>query len=311
MAAQFSDEQDTALRTEAMRFLQLRTHDGVLPISREELGEFRFQGEPFALIDRQRGIRKPAVLNSALSISTKYTPPGKPKPYDDQIVPDSPILRYKWRGTDPDHPENRALREAFRQQKPLIWFFGVDVGVFLPVFPVYLIAEEPEQHQFVVSLDPAVTPELGGSGAENKAAIAIRQYVTVETKRRVHQPLFRANVLRAYRTRCAVCAIAHAELLDAAHIIPDSDPLGIPETRNGMALCKIHHAAYDSRILGVRPDLRIQIRDDILTEVDGPMLEYGLKELHGKRLMTVPRLTADKPDPELLATAYDRFLQAG
>ena len=43
--------------------------------------------------------------------------------------------------------------------------------------------------------------------------------------------------------------------------------------RNGLALCKIHHAAYDSRILGVSPDLVVQIRADILDETDGPLLE--------------------------------------
>ena len=94
----FSDEEDTALRADAIRFLELRTNDGAIPITRAELAEFTFKGEPFPLIDRQRGIRKPAVLRSALSISTKYTRPGQSRPYDDQIMSNSPVLRYKWRG---------------------------------------------------------------------------------------------------------------------------------------------------------------------------------------------------------------------
>ncbi|MGF1661890.1 MAG: HNH endonuclease, partial [Kineosporiaceae bacterium] len=39
-------------------------------------------------------------------------------------------------------------------------------------------------------------------------------------RRRLHQPVFRARVIQAYTTRCAVCALAHASLLDAAHIAP-------------------------------------------------------------------------------------------
>lgn len=88
-------------------------------------------------------------------------------------------------------------------------------------------------------------------------------------------------MLRAYQTACAICHLRHAELLDAAHILPDGHPRGLPVVPNGMAMCKIHHAAYDANILGVRPDLQIEIRTDILEEVDGPMLRYGIQDMQG------------------------------
>lgn len=81
--------------------------------------------------------------------------------------------------------------------------------------------------------------------------------------------------------------------------------------RNGMALCKIHHAAYDRHILGVRPDLIVEIRADLLAEIDGPMLRYGLQERHRQPLMAVPRSRAERPDPELLAVSYATFRAAG
>ena len=34
--------------------------------------------------------------------------------------------------------------------------------------------------------------------------------------------------MRAYRECCAVCRLRHAELLDAAHILPDGHPKGEP-----------------------------------------------------------------------------------
>lgn len=84
----------------------VRTDDGCEPISSAHLVDFTFDGEPLRLMDVQRGIRKPAVLDAALSIRTVYTPEGKDRPYDDEPGPDG-MLRYTWRGDDPDHPENR------------------------------------------------------------------------------------------------------------------------------------------------------------------------------------------------------------
>ena len=63
--------------------------------------------------------------------------------------------------------------------------------------------------------------------------------------------------------RLIVCRLRHWELLDAAHILPDKHPLGEPVVPNGLALCKLHHAAFDADILGVRPDLRIERRDQV------------------------------------------------
>ncbi|WP_420855822.1 HNH endonuclease [Thermoactinospora rubra] len=107
-----------------------------------------------------------------------------------------------------------------------------------------------------------------------------------------------------------MCHLRHLSLLDAAHIIPDREERGVPAVSNGLALCKIHHAAYDQHILGIRPDLVIEVRSDILEEIDGPMLKHGLQEMHGLRLV-VPRRRADRPKPELIEERYERFRAAG
>ncbi|CAN7479968.1 HNH endonuclease [Knoellia sp. LjRoot47] len=252
-------------------------------------------------MDMQRGIRKPAVLDAALSFRTVYRPDGAIRPYDDAVGSDG-LIRYKYRGTDPQHPENRGLRVAMERRLPLIWFFGVGPGVYLPTFPVFIVGEEPKQLQFSVD---AVS---GGSlNPESPLEETLRRYITVETKRRLHQPIFRATVMRAYDTRCAVCALGHSSLLDAAHIVPDREEGGVAAVRNGLALCKIHHAALDARILGVRPDYVVQIRADLLDEIDGPMLKHGLQERHGQPLMVLPRSHRERPDPLLLEQSYANF----
>ncbi len=75
-----------------------------------------------------------------------------------------------------------------------------------------------------------------------------RRWVQAQTRRRLHQPVFRAQVIQAYGRRCAICSLRHVELLDAAHIIPDSETGGDAIVTNGLALCKIHHAAYDNNV---------------------------------------------------------------
>lgn len=285
-----------------MEWLAARTNDGRDPLTTEELKEFTFDGERFLLMDPQRGIRKPAVLASALAIRTVWRPEGAPRPYEDAIAADG-LVRYKWRGDDPHHPENRALRAAMDAQQPLIWFWGVAEALYQVIYPVYLVGEELRQQQFVVATDGLQHLRPTDSPLDE----VVRRYLRSETLRRLHQPVFRSMVMRAYRERCAVCSLRHNELLDAAHIVEDRHDLGVAAVRNGLALCKIHHAAYDSRILGVRPDLVVEIRADILEETDGPLLEHGLKGLHGMPLRVVPSSRSQRPDVELLTLRYDRF----
>lgn len=288
-----------------MAWLTVRTNDGLDSIPSAELRDFMFDGRRTPLLDMQRGIRKPAALESALSIRTVYRPEGATRPYEDSAGADG-LIRYQWRGHDANHAENRALRAAMTARVPLIWFFGVGPGRYLPIFPVFLVAEEPSLHQFVV--DPDVAPGL--IRPDSPVEEHLKRYIVRETKQRVHQPVFRATVMRAYETRCAVCALRHGQLLDAAHIVPDSDDRGVASVRNGLALCKIHHAAFDAQILGIRPDHVVQIRSDLLDEIDGPMLQHGLKERHNQRLMVLPAARRERPDPELLEIEYARFRDA-
>ncbi len=78
---------------------------------------------------------------------------------------------------------------------------------------------------------------------------------------------------------------------------------------NGLALCSIHHRAFDRNVLGIRPDLVIDVRREVLEEIDGPMLRHGLQEMRGVRIR-VPRAVAAKPDPSRLEERYAQFRAA-
>jgi putative restriction endonuclease len=168
-------------------------------------------------------------------------------------------------------------------------------------------SDDPASLTFTVAFDdPSVlAPDLSTTVVDD----ARRAYVTQLALRRLHQAKFRQKVLTAYRTSCAVCRLRHGNLLDAAHILPDGHPEGAPVVPNGLALCKIHHAAYDANIVGIRPDLVVEVSEPVLAEVDGPMLQYGLQATHGTRLV-VPRRPEERPKPEFLELRYEEFLQA-
>ena len=128
-------------------------------------------------------------------------------------------------------------------------------------------------------------------------------------KVRLHQRGFRERVLDAYQSQCALCRLKHRELLDAAHIIPDYEKDGLPVVTNGLALCKLHYAAFDQSILGIRPDYIVSIRADIRDETDGPMLKHGLQGLHNTRIV-IPKSKRQRPAPELLERRWEQFIAA-
>ena len=304
MSAEFDDD----LRAAAFAYLEgLRRLTGGL-VSRADLAGFAFKGAAVRLIAVQQGIWKPSWLDCALSILTAYSPSPNLRPYEDDIGPDG-YPRYKWRGDDPNAYDNVALRRAMELGKPLIWFVGVASGIYDPVFPVWLTAEEPEQLQFVVALDDLTRLHWRPGLALASPFEPTRRYAEVTVQARLHQPVFRARVLLAYESRCALCRLRHPPLLDAAHIREDSEG-GEPIVPNGMAMCAIHHRAFDANVLGVRPDYKIEVRHDVLSEIDGPTLTHALQGVHGQ-VIILPHRPAERPNRDLLEERYERFRAAG
>lgn len=254
----------------------------------------------------QRGIVFPRSMVAPLSITTTAERAGVARPYDDVVGTDG-MLRYHYQRGGPTLRVNSGLRRAMVEGLPLIWFLGLAVGSYHPVWPVQVVGDDRDTG--IVTVDVAATVLAStGSGASNEPR---RLYAVSEVRRRLHQARFRQDVLTAYRSSCAICNLRHGELLDAAHILPDGHPRGEPVVRNGLSLCKIHHAAFDQQLIGIRPDLVVEVRRSILDEVDGPMLRHGLQDCHGRGLAVVPRRTPDKPDPAFLEERFEQFRAAG
>lgn len=294
---------DTKVRLRAFRWLEevSPAHEEILPRAVLQQG-FQLEGRDISLV-APNGIFTPKGCTYPLSITTVMN-----GPYPDRFE-DAHRLSYRYRGTDPQHRDNVGLRSAMRDNIPLIYFFAVAQGRYQAIKPVYVTGDDPKGLAFTIMAD------VNGSFAEKmRSDIAAdpertelrREYATAAVQVRLHQASFRERVLDAYRTHCAMCRLKHRELLDAAHIIPDADPEGHPEVSNGLSLCKIHHAAFDRGIIGIRPDYVIQVREDVLKEVDGPMLKYGLQALHGIELL-LPSNPSDAPSKDALERRYQSF----
>lgn len=302
-----ADRQDALVRKATFDWLETQCARSGDVLSRELLSQgFEWRGQRVPLVGPS-GIFKPRVLpEMPLTITTA---PGGP--YADTFGDEHRLL-YRYRGTDPYHRDNKGLREAMRRRAPLIYLFGLIPGRYLAVWPVFVVDDDPDQLTFTImadaqdtiadSLERAADQEIREEPEEPR-----RRYITATVQHRLHQRSFRERVLSAYRERCALCQLRHRELLDASHIIPDIEPDSPQEVSNGLALCKIHHAAFDADFLGIRPsDYRIEIRADVLDEEDGPMLRHGLQGMHGERIH-LPGSQHHLPSREALEYRYERF----
>ena len=93
-----------------------------------------------------------------------------------------------------------------------------------------------------------------------------RRYAVISTKRALRSNDFRERVLTAYRHRCAMCGV-QLRLLDGAHILPAAHPDSTDGTENGVALCALHHRAFDRGFVTFTPDFRTLVNESMTEEL--------------------------------------------
>jgi putative restriction endonuclease len=85
-----------------------------------------------------------------------------------------------------------------------------------------------------------------------------RKKVITSVLRSLRERTFRERVLNSYASRCAMCEV-QLELVEAAHIVPVQVPGSTDETSNGLALCSLHHLAYDKALVTVTDDYHVLV----------------------------------------------------
>ena len=296
----WSEADELAFREDLISKVIAVANEGDGMLSRSELGSFLYAGQVVRVIDSQGGIWNPGAawpfaepLRATLSINT--TTSGS---YEDQEVSGG-LWKYDYQAGS-TAGKNTKLRAAMEFGFPLLWFQQQDNGRYVP-YRVFIVQDFPDEGHCVMAPDRGLF-----IAAKSESAIE-RRYAMHEMKVRLHQPAFRARVISAYETRCAICQLRHGRLLDAAHITPDNDADSSTSVTNGLALCKIHHAAYDVNIIGISSDYVVKVREDVLQEVDGPMLKHGLVEMQNRELW-IPPHSSEQPDKDRLAARFNSFL---
>jgi putative restriction endonuclease len=303
-----ADQDDAPIRAAAFAHLRRlqELHDHL--DSGHLAAGFSFEGERIPFINPRRGIFKPQRMRFLLSIKTVFPKVGAKVWYDDQrnvhrqIYDGDETVDYAFMGSDPNAADNRWLREAWEHQVPIIYFLGVSPGRYQAIAPA-----------FIAGWDARALKASVGFGVPGAATLANdvfeRRYALRTVKQRLHQASFRDAVISAYRGRCALSGLPEPMLLDAAHIISDGDEkLGQPIVPNGIPLSKIHHAAFDARLIGIDPDYKVHVAERLRAQNDGPMLE-ALKRLHLSSLH-LPGRDRDRPDRDRLASRFEMFQSA-
>ncbi len=123
-----------------------------------------------------------------------------------------------------------------------------------------------------------------------------RRVTVTNVTKKVRDNRFKSRVLTAYNNQCAFCGI-QLRLIDAAHILPVSYEASTDETSNGLALCTLHHRAYDKALVTLNNDYQIiysEVKMEKLQEIglDSGMDKF-IKDL--RPFIHVPPAINDRP----------------
>jgi len=119
-------------------------------------------------------------------------------------------------------------------------------------------------------------------------------------------PRFKKYVLAAYDRTCCICNRQLA-IVQAAHIIPHSEPDSPNTVTNGLALCIEHHRLYDDALLLPGPNYRLVFNNERAEFLRQTKQEKGLDEIaekHGQEF-SVPQLAKCRPSEKYLQRGLD------
>ncbi|MFF5424513.1 MULTISPECIES: phosphorothioated DNA-binding restriction endonuclease [unclassified Streptomyces] len=194
----------------------------------------------------------------------------------------------------PDAPERGGLlrsQGAHGRLRPHVERLLAEPGTLITAVRLLL-----EQH-FTPALEAPICDAVGLnliSGAGDAAP------GPAERKKRRRRAGFAEEVLHAYAFACAFCGFDGAlgrnpVGLEAAHVRWHSQD-GPDEVNNGLALCALHHTLFDLGVLGLLPDLRIQVSE--LYVARGPAGQ-AVDGLHGQPIAR-PRPGRPTVDPRFV-----------
>lgn len=259
---------------------------------------FLVNGETVRLENKAVGIFKPRQMKAgALSIKTTIPRTGRRQIYNDQLSDDG-FYHYSLQQGDPRGGNNKYLWQSLEMNQPFIYFHAIAPAVYTAIWPCFVKQIHVERQVALIEVGSQTTLDSVGNYSLERTEIESR-YRVQESKVRLHQASFRAAVLDAYKDSCAITGLPEPRLLEAAHILPDSEIGDKQLISNGIALNRLHHKAFDGGLLRIKPDYTIAIGDRLKELDSSKYVRDSFLKFDGEKIC-VPNNPSDRPDPELL-----------
>jgi len=249
----------------------------------ENAFQTRFGGGPIQGIIPLKNPSRSIIVRSSLS-----------GPYDDRMHDNSEYLYYIGHGENQDqkyHRGNKALAEANIHHVPIYGFIidkskGEKHWLFLGLLQLidykYIKSSEGyRQYQYKLQKkylpnDEQIIEEQQQlqeeAQTEAPSLTADTTSKTTSIQRKTRSSAFSTNVKILYNNQCSVCrreryTVAHYPEVEAAHIYP-KEKNGSDDLRNGLALCKLHHWAFDIGLLYLDDNYVIKTMQHIINNAD-------------------------------------------
>jgi putative restriction endonuclease len=305
------NERDKMIRSAADHSIrQMIREKGTNVLSWQEIDKgFEFQGQKIHYATKAAGIFKPKEIGDGAALSIKQVNPsrkGRSAPYSDRLLGEG-VFEYQLQRDGAISGFNKLLDAAHLANTPMIFFRGIADSLYEVLYPVFIRSISFELGSACVVFDQTEenldVENLSLSEKINTPLIAA--YGEALGKTRLHQAAFRKRVLLAYGLRCALTNLPIEGLLEAAHIIKDSEG-GEPSVTNGIAMTSFHHAAYDKNFMGIDADGKIHLNKHVAAVRDGPMFDYGMLRLEGTKIR-LPQFEGHHPNREWLDHKFEQF----
>jgi hypothetical protein len=136
---------------------------------------------------------------------------------------------------------------------------------------VFLPTKSYEVQKIVKKLNEAIRPQNYNPFDREKKVVRTTRELAIRTRG------FRQAVIEAYNYKCAICGMqinspdGLSWEVEAAHIVPHSYK-GRDDIFNGVALCRLHHWAFDVGWFALQDDYKVQISP----KINSLPFHYGL-----------------------------------
>lgn len=178
---------------------------------------------------------------------------------------------------------------------------------FRPEFLVDYARQLTELHRPTAQAAPfiEVLNDIGRASDQDihRVPEAARREVLATIRRKYREQDFRFRVLGAYGHRCAMCGL-QLSLVEAAHIIPVASEGSTDETCNGVALCGLHHKAFDQGLVSFDEHYVIEVsaqRVAVLAEA-GLLAGEQVFRTNLKQSILLPANPPDRPSRACIRT---------